>query len=142
MPIAEYDLRDIRIFDLNPLFSSNVQSRLPTQKQASDLRLAQSTTWKTIKAEPPTVLLVLMTRTGRSDIPGLRRFRCSLRSAGTMKIDRHLRPRVSGHLRISPQRVFEERLCVQERLVSKRCIASPRCSPFLLRRSICVYGRL
>ena len=85
VPIAEYDLRDICIFDLNPLLSSNVQSRLPTQKKASGLRLAQSTTWKMIKAEPPTVLLVLTTRAGRSDIPGLRRFRCSLRSAGTMK---------------------------------------------------------
>jgi hypothetical protein len=83
--IAEYHLRDICVFDLNPLLSPVVQSRSPTDKQASDRQLAQSTTWKMIEAEPPKVLLVLTTRAGRSDIPGLRPFRCSLRSAGTTK---------------------------------------------------------
>jgi len=62
--IAEYHLRDICVFDLNPLLSPVVQSRSPTDKQASNRQLAQSTTWKMIEAEPPKVLLVLTTRAG------------------------------------------------------------------------------
>jgi hypothetical protein len=83
--IADHDLRDICVLDLNALLSPGVQSKSPKSKRDSDRRLAQSTTWKMIEAEPPKVLLVLTTRAGRSDIVGLRQLRCSLRSAGTMK---------------------------------------------------------
>lgn len=83
---TDHDLRDICVLDLNALLSPDVQSRSPKYKRDSDRRLAHLTTWKMIETEPPKVLLVLTTRAGHSDIPELRRLRCSLRSAGSMEM--------------------------------------------------------
>lgn len=82
---AEHDLHDIRIFELNPLLSPGVLLGVSKCKRANDRWLAQSTTWKMIKAEPPKVMLVLTTGAGRSDVPGMRQFQCSLKTAGSIE---------------------------------------------------------
>ncbi|KAM0704830.1 hypothetical protein Q7P35_007616 [Cladosporium inversicolor] len=82
---SEHDLHDIRVFELNPLPSPNVLSGYSKRQRANDRRLAQSTAWKMIKAEPPKVMLVLTTAAGRSDVPGMRQIQCSLKTAGSME---------------------------------------------------------
>jgi len=82
---SEHDLQDVRVYELNPLLSPNVLCGLPKREQADERRLAQSTTWKMIKAEPPKVILVLTTGAGRSDVRGMRQFQSSLDSAGSME---------------------------------------------------------
>jgi hypothetical protein len=80
---ADYDLRDIHVFDVNTLLSPKLQSK--SCELESDLREAHSTCWEMLKALKPKVIIVLTTHANRSSVPDLQQLSSSLKKAGTTK---------------------------------------------------------
>jgi hypothetical protein len=80
---ANYDLRDIHVFDINTLLSPKLQSE--SSELESDLRAAHSACWEMLKALKPKVILVLTTHANRSSVTGLQQLSSSLKKAGTTK---------------------------------------------------------